>query len=67
MRINLPLARAPKPFNKFWLKPTDRPETNSGLNKPVVVFEDSRELYSDTEMLVPVRKPWLYPAPNSVW
>ena len=42
MRINLALARAPKPFNKFWLKPMERPETNSGLNRLVVVLSERR-------------------------
>jgi hypothetical protein len=33
----------------------------------VVVFEDRRELLSDTKRLVPVRKPWLYPAKADSW
>jgi hypothetical protein len=32
-----------------------------------VVFEDRRELLSDTKRLVPVIKPWLYPAETDSW
>jgi hypothetical protein len=33
----------------------------------VVVLEERRELLSDTKRLVPVRKPWLYPAETDAW